>query len=95
MSTNLKNVNIYKTLDEVFKEINTQESKFNNDSYGGFGNNLLNIAKKIFEEQNELKKLLGFGDKKSKPISFGDGYLIRFSRTSSDKNIISENEQKE
>ena len=95
MSTNLKNVNIYKTLDEVFKEINTQESKFNNDSYGGFGNNLLNIAKKIFEEQNELKKLLGFGDKKAKPISFGGGYLARFSRTSSDKNIISENEQRE
>ena len=90
MNTNLKDINIYKTLDEVFKEINTQENKFNNDSYGGFGNNLLNITNKIFEEQNELKKVLGLGDKKAKPISFGVEYLTRFSRSNSEKNIASE-----
>ena len=96
MSTNLKDINIYKTLDEVFKEINTQENKFNNDSYGGFGNNLLSIANKIFEEQNELKKILGLGDKKAKPISFGDEYLTRFSRNTNEKeNASSEKKQKE
>ena len=96
MSTNLKDINIYKTLDEVFKEINTQENKFNNDSYGGFGNNLLSIANKIFEEQNELKKILGLGDKKAKPISFGDEYLTRFSRNTNEKeNDSSKKKQKE
>ena len=95
MSTNLKDINIYKTLDEVFKEINTQENKFNNDSYGGFGNNLLSIANKIFEEQNELKKVLGLGDKKAKPISFGDEYLTRFSRNTNEKDNASEKKQKE
>ena len=94
MNTNLIGTNKYKTLDEVFKEINNQENKFNNDSYGGFGIGLLKVENKIFEEQNDLKKLLGYGDKKAKPISFGKGYLTRFARHNSEKNIVFEKNQK-
>ena len=94
LNTNLKEINRYKTLDEVFKEINNQENKFNNDSFVGFGMGLLKIANNIFEEQNDLKKILGYGDKKAKPISFGKGYLTRFARHNSGKNIVIGKKQK-
>ena len=80
MNINLKEGNKYKTLDEVFGEIKVQENKFNSDSYGGVGASLLRLSNKIFQEQNDLKKSLKFGDKKSSGIFFGKEYLDRLAK---------------
>ena len=73
METNLKgiNVNKYKTLDEVFNEINIQETKFNND-YGGYTIGMINILKKINEEKNELKRFLNLGERDE-----GERFLVK------------------
>ena len=94
MDTNLKEVSRYKTMDEVFGEIKNQESKFNSDTLGGFGLGLVSETDKIFEEQNYLKKILGYGDKKIKPIFFGRSYLSRLSKSSSGKRIVLEKKPK-
>ena len=80
MNINLKEGNKYKTLDEVFGEIKVQENKFNSDSYGGVGAILIRLSNKIFQEQNDLKKSLKFGDKKSSGIFFGKEYLDRLAK---------------
>ena len=73
METNLKgmNINKYKTLDEVFNEINIQETKFNND-YGGYTIGMINILKKINEEKNELKRFLNLGERDE-----GERFLVK------------------
>ena len=76
MDTNLKGINIskYKTLEEVFNEINIQETKFNND-YGGYTIGMRNILKKINEEKNELKRFLNQGERNEGESSLVKDYF--------------------
>ena len=90
MDTNLKNINFnkYKTLEEVFNEINIQETKFNND-YGGYTRGMRNMLKKIIEEKNELKRLLNQGEKKEGESSLYKDYfskILKFNFNKDDNN---------
>ena len=76
----------YKTLDEVFHEINVQENKFNSDSYGGFGVNLMNGFEMIKEQQKNIKKLLGECDKKDLSMAFHKSFLNKCKKLKKQKN---------
>ena len=77
MSINLKSCNVkYKTLDEVFNEINIQETKFNSD-YGGYNEGMRLISNKIHEEQNDLKRFLNEGERKEGETSIVKDYFKR------------------
>ena len=86
MDTNLKNINFnkYKTLEEVFNEINIQETKFNND-YGGYTRGMRNMLKKIIEEKNELKRLLNQGEKKEGESSLYKDYFSKILKVNFNK----------
>ena len=90
INTNLKETFRYRTFDEVFSEIKTQEKKFNTDTLGGFGLGLFEITNTIMQEQNELKKVLGFYDKKTEPIFFGKSYLDRLAKNKEEENADDE-----
>jgi hypothetical protein len=86
MDTNLKNINFnkYKTLEEVFNEINIQETKFNND-YGGYTIGMRNMLKKIIEEKNELKRLLNQGERKEGESSLYKDYFSKILKVNFNK----------
>ena len=92
MNTNLNNFNHYKTLDQVFKEINFQESKFNTDSYSGFGNGLIKLSNKIEKEYDDMEKIFKKGEKKRKAMSFGKEYLRRIANSRNDKPVFNKEE---
>ena len=92
MNTNLNNFNHYKTLDQVFKEINFQESKFNTDSYSGFGSGLIKLSNKIEKEYNDMEKIFKKGEKKRKALSFGKEYLRRIANSRNGKPVFNKEE---
>ena len=77
MESKIKEEKKYKTLDEVFNEINNQEKKINSDSYGKYGQYLAKTLSKIHEEQKDLKKLIGQNDKKDNMNFFEKSYYFR------------------
>ena len=77
MESKIKEEKKYKTLDEVFNEINNQEKKINSDSYGKYGQYLAKTLNKIHEEQKDLKKLIGQNDKKDNMNFFEKSYYFR------------------
>ena len=87
IDSNLKNTNInkYKTLDEVFSEINKQETKFMND-YGGYSIGMINVLEKIVEEKNELKRFLNQGERNEGERSLIVEYFNRILRLLQSKN---------
>ena len=96
MDTNLKNFNFnkYKTLEEVFNEINIQETKFNND-YGGYTIGMRNVLKKIIEEKNELKRLLNQGERKEGESSLYKDYFSKILKVNFNKDDNTKEKGKE